>query len=361
MSKKANPTIIGLFVIGAAVLVIVGIMIFGSGKFVADTTSYILYFEGNVAGLNIGAPAAFKGVKIGSVSDILLHFDSNDMSLRIPVIIDIENDKVEHINGKSSSAARENVILDLVNQGLRAQLKVQSLVTGQLYVEFDFHPEKPVRLVGAEALALDSDLPELPTIPSDIEELQKTLEKIPVEAMISKAINALERIEEVMSSTETAEAMRSLGSTMKNIEALAQTINQKTDTMSADLEGILADSRKLLKDANTLIDNLGTQITPITSGVMKTIKDAQKLVGNVDHQVVPVASEIKNTFKTASGTLKQADKTLVSAEDMIGNDSQLRYELTTTLRELSDAARSIRIFAEYLERHPEALIQGKGD
>ncbi|MDM8535909.1 MlaD family protein [Desulfobacterales bacterium HSG17] len=329
MSKKANPTIIGIFVIAAVIMAGAGVVIFGSGKFLMDTDKYILYFEGNVGGLKIGAPVAFRGVKIGSVSKILLHFDSDDMSLRIPVVIEIENDQIEHISKNNIIADEGNIVLELVNKGLRAQLKVQSLVTGQLYIEFDFHPEKPARLAGVEALGHDKNLPELPTIPSEIEELQRSLEKIPIETMINKAIKALESIEKIISSTEAAETLTALSNTIKNIEKLAGNVNYKLNDLSSGADGVLA--------------------------------DAQTLIGNIDKQVSPLASNMNKTFKTATSSLKKADKTISSLEGMVGNDSQLQYELKNTLRELSAAARSIRIFAEYLERHPEALIQGKGE
>ncbi|QTA81952.1 MlaD protein domain-containing protein [Desulfonema limicola] len=335
MSRKTNPATIGIFVIAAIILTGAGVLIFGSGKFLKDTKSYILYFDGNVAGLKIGAPVTFKGVNIGSVSKILLHFDSNDMSLRIPVIIEIENDQIEDINNKTRILAdKNNLVLELVNKGLKAQLKVQSLVTGQLYIEFDFHPQKPIRLAGVETLAYDTRLPELPTIPSEIEELQRTLEKIPLETMIHKAIAALESIENIISSTQTKEALSALSNTMKNIEKLAVTANYKIDDLASGSQGVLNDAQAFLQSADTL-------------------------VREIDKQIKPVASNINTTFKTASSSLKKADKTLMSIENIAGSNSQLQYELTNTLKELSAAARSIRIFAEYLERHPEALIQGK--
>lgn len=346
MSNKANPTIIGIFVIAAIIIATAGVLIFGSGKFLRDTDNYILYFEGNVAGLKIGAPVAFKGVKIGTVSKILLHFDSDDMSLRIPVIIEIENDQIEHISKNKLSGDKDNIVLEMVNKGLRAQLKVQSLVTGQLYIEFDFHPEKPVRLAGVEALGQDRNLPELPTIPSDIEELQQTLEKIPIEAMINKAIQALESIENIISSPDTKDALAALSNTMKNIEKLAGTINYELDDFSTEAQGVLTGAQNFLQSADNLVKEIDKQIKPVASGLSKTASNAQKLIGNIERQVTPMASNINKTFS--------------SLEGMVGNDSQLQYELKNTLKELSAAARSIRIFAEYLERHPEALIQGKG-
>ena len=143
MSKKASSTLIGGFVVGAAALTVAAVLIFGSGGFLKNKSAYVLYFDGNVAGLNVGAPVAFRGVTIGSVSKIVINFDTNDHSLRIPVFVELDTDKIKFVGGTSPNISEDSIVLDLVNRGLRAQLKVQSLVTGLLYVEFGFHPEKP--------------------------------------------------------------------------------------------------------------------------------------------------------------------------------------------------------------------------
>lgn len=310
MSKKANPTIIGGFVVGATVLVIAGVLIFGSGGFLTNKSAYVLYFDGNVAGLNIGAPVAFRGVTIGSVSRVIINFDTKDHSLRIPVFIELDMDKIKFVGGQTPDIDEHSIVLDMINRGLRAQLKVQSLVTGLLYVEFGFHPEKPAQLIGAEVGGHDIDLPELPTIPTEFEELQRTLKKIPIETMISQVVSSLEAIEQVINSGETSDALLALSKTLKNIEDLSTKVNQ--------------------------------------------------MVGNVNHQVEPLVSDVRKTFKTAASAMESTRKTLSSADSALKDASQVRYEVTKALRELSDAARSVRNFAEYLERHPESLFKGKG-
>jgi paraquat-inducible protein B len=161
MSKPASKALIGGFVVGAIGLVIAGVLIFGSAKFLQETFKFVMYFEGSVKNLNVGSPVVFRGVKIGTVTDILLRYDPEDMSIKIPVIIEIEPDRVEVIGGIPREPDPELTISELVERGLRAMLQMQSFVTGQLMVELDFHPDKPIKLVGG-----DTGYPEIPTIPS---------------------------------------------------------------------------------------------------------------------------------------------------------------------------------------------------
>ena len=108
MSKQANKTVIGIFVVGAIALAIAAVLILGSGKFFKQTFRAVCYFEGSVGGLNIGAPVVFRGVKIGSVTDVILRFDSTKLIFTIPVYIEIEPDKIAVIGARPKQAGGES-------------------------------------------------------------------------------------------------------------------------------------------------------------------------------------------------------------------------------------------------------------
>ena len=90
-----NQAVIGAFVVGAVVLAVVGVIVFGSGKMFQKVNHYVMYFEGSVKGLNIGAPVTFRGVKIGSVVEISLHVNPENLKFHIPVVIEINKGKIE--------------------------------------------------------------------------------------------------------------------------------------------------------------------------------------------------------------------------------------------------------------------------
>jgi paraquat-inducible protein B len=232
MSKKTNKALVGAFVVGALVLLIMGLIVFSSGTLFTKTNKYVLFFEGSVKGLVVGAPVNFRGVKIGTVKEITLVYDPHNSFAFIPVIIETEPNRIKR---SPFDRDRKNIQF-LINTGLRAQLEIQSFLTGQLAVALDFFPDKPARLLG-----LIKDYPEIPTIPSALGELQKNIGDIPFKEI----------------SLDLQESMHSL-------------------------------------------------------------------------QIV----------------LKQSRETIV-------------YDITNALHEITDAARSVRLLAEYLEQHPEALLQGK--
>ena len=360
MSKKASPTLIGLFVVGAVALVVIGIVIFGSGTFFSDRPKYVLYFEGGVAGLNVGAQVAFRGVRVGTVSDIRMYFNPDDLNIRIPVIIEIDPSKITNLEGRlTDSGEVSEVVTELVNKGLRAQLKVQSLVTGQLYVEFDFHPEKKANFVSAELEDSEISYPELPTIPSDIEEITRTLEKIPIENLVYKITNAIEGIEKIINSADMEEGFSALSGTMTEIEKLARNINREVIPLATEGRELLRSADKLVSNTNEVIAGVGENIEETIAETEKLVRHMEGIMENLNGRISPVATDIQEAAEAARTALNQAKQTLSDLGNLTSKESPLGYQIYNAVDEFAAAARSIRIMAEYLERHPEALIQGK--
>lgn len=348
MSKKANKTAIGGFVLGALALIVAGVLIFGSGKFLTKTQTYVMYFEGSVKGLNVGAPLVFRGVKIGSVTRILLVANTDDLSFKIPVFVETERRHFTVTGEEALDRSPKEQLVLLVARGLRAQLIVQSMVTGQLIVELDFHPDKPAKLVAG-----DSEYLEIPTIPSGIDDLLEQIAKAPIEDILNKVLSAVDGIEKAVNSREVKESLLTLKQTVTNLNKLVLNIDSRIEPIASTVE-------ETVKDYGKLARNVDRQVKPVLSGIVETERHVDKLVKNVDAQVTRLGSSIDEAAKSAAAALVEAKKTLNTIEGLTGEDSQLIYQITTTLKELSAAARSIRVWADYLERHPEALLRGKG-
>lgn len=361
MSKKASPTVIGIFVLGAAALFFIGIMVFGSGKFFSDRVKYVLYFEGRVKGLQVGAPVAFRGVQIGNVTDIHMYFHPDNLSIRIPVVIEVDLRKITRLPDKfKSSEETERIISQLVNNGLRAQLKLHSLVTGQLYVDFDFHPDREAKFFRAEMAESDMGYPELPTIPSEMEEIAKVLGKLPIEALAYKALDAIEGIEKMINSTEMKEGFSALTQTMKHIEELAVNINQEIVPLAADMRHLIHNLENLAGNTNKVVQGAGEDIVLAVTGTKKLVENMETMLGNLNGLIVPMTGEIKIAAEAAQTALDQANKTFMALENIARRETPMGYQVHNAIDEFAAAARSMRILAEYLERHPEALIKGKG-
>jgi paraquat-inducible protein B len=286
-----------------------------------------------VKGLNIGAPVDFRGVKVGTVTDIKIVLDKKDLSLRIPVFIEIDPARItfggteSELRGLAKGKGTETFGQLLINQGLRAQLSMQSLVTGLLGIHLDFYPDKPVRLVGAEP-----SYTEIPTTQSSLSALSKTIENIPLAEIADKLAKALDGIEKLVNDPDIK----------KTLVSLHQTVDE----------------------AHKFVRDLDSQVKPLTASTELTLSEAKKLFGtaaqlarNLDASIPPLIASLEDTSKAAGTTMKGANK---AVEGFTGANSPIRSELIKTLNEFSAAARSFRVLAQYLENHPEALIKGKG-
>ena len=161
MAKQANRMMIGGFVVLAVIIMAASLVVFGSGKFFQKTVKCVMYFDESVKGLSVGAPVLFQGVQIGSVTSIILQVDPVKMKTHIPVIIEYEPEKfqVAAAGHEMPRDPREN-IPKLIEKGLRAQLGMQSFITGQLIIELNFSPDTPVVLKN-----IDKDYIEIPNHP----------------------------------------------------------------------------------------------------------------------------------------------------------------------------------------------------
>jgi len=319
MSKKMNKALIGAFVTGAIGLLVIAVLIFGSGKFFAPTKKFVMFFEGSVKGLNVGSPVMFHGVKIGEVTEIQLRLNPKDMTAVIPVYIEInpKNFTVpEEVEKKVMESKKYTYIFikPLIEKGLKAQLQMQSFVTGQLMINLDFLPEKPMKMVG-----LEKKYPEIPTVPTTMEELSKTISDLPLKEIVTKLDLTIDGIQKLVNSPETKESVESLNVTLKNTQKLVQHIEEQ-------------------------IDPLMSSFTKTSDAAHDTLVQAKSTISTLD-----------GTLKSTQDTLKQAEKTL----GMFSEESPMTYELNATLRELSATSRSMKSLSDYLERHPEALLRGK--
>jgi paraquat-inducible protein B len=347
MSKQANKTVIGIFVVGAIALVVVAIVVLGSGKFFKQTIRAVCYFEGSVGGLNIGAPVVFRGVRIGSVTDVSLRFNTEKLSFSIPVYIEIEPDKFTVIGPRPKQPGQN--LKTLIDQGLSASLETQSIVTGQMEVGLDLRPGKPGKFSG---LRVDTTTPEIPTVPTPMQELAKKVEKIPIEEIFAKLSSALSGIDKIVSSPEIPEAIRSMNLALADVRKLTANMEGQVGPLASNLNETVQDLRKLVQDADA-------KVTGLASNLDETVKEIRGTVKNVDNQLGPIGTSIQGTIKSVDQTLTLAQKAVEGIDTTIGQNSTLVYELDSTLEEIKALSVSIRRLADSLERHPESVIWGK--
>jgi paraquat-inducible protein B len=311
-SKRASPTLIGAFVVGALILAVAGLAVFGSGKLFRRTEQFVAIFSGSVNGLSVGAPVKFRGVQVGSVTSILLSLPGMTLpDLRIPVFFDIDRDTTLKL-GAMVNPADPSALAALIDQGLRAQLQLESIVTGVLFVELDLFPNSQATLF----LPKDSGYVEIPTQPTLLQE-----------------------------ATQTA----------------ADVVAKLRD---ADIDGLV----NALRDAARGVDELtgSPELRQTLVAIRDTLTTTRETLVEVKPRIAPLASRLDSGVSHFEATLQQLDQTLGSVKSSLGSfdtlvdpQAPLVYQLTTTLADLGDAARSIRQFADYLDRNPNALITGR--
>jgi paraquat-inducible protein B len=302
MGKRTNPAVIGAFVVGAVVLAVVAIMIWGKGRLFETSQTYVAYFPGSVNGLTIGAPVKLRGVQIGEVTDIRLRYKQVRGGPRVPVFFKVDVDRVAELGGTRQTRETLN---EFYGQGWRARLQTLSVVTGVLYVEFDLVPGSPLELVQAE----DAEYTEVPTVPTTLEEAAASLSKI------------------------------------------------LADLKAIDFEGIGKGVTTTLARVNQVLDRpeLGAAIEQLPG----TIAAARRLVTNLDTRVDTLTTSLRGTSDEARRGVESLRLTLDGVHGLFAPETPLAVELTQTVADLGRAARALRDLADYLERNPNAVVFGR--
>ena len=359
MSKRANTTVIGAFVIGAIALALGAVMLLGTGQFFDERVVVVTVFGGSVTGLQVGSPVEFRGVPVGTVTSIKALYDPEKTSFEIPVYMSLDSESVTNVRDDKSERSPASEIEKMIAHGLRARLDLRSLVTGKKFVALDFHPGTPDTIVG-----IDGGIPEIPSIASPLDKVTSLFEKLDVDALAGKAILAMDGISALVNSPILTDAIKSLDKTTRNTNELVLQLRTDTHELSQTAIETLQQTRQTLAAAETalvatlsdvsrLSNNSDERLSSIAEKLDTTLSAIQTLASNLDKQLQPLS-------ESAKATMGQATSTLRAAESLIGEDSHTRYTLDTMLEELATAARSVRLMADYLEQNPDALLKGKG-
>ena len=303
MSNKPNTRLIGAFVVGAVTLVVIVFLVFGSGQMFQNTYQWVIFFKGNVNGLKVGAPVKVKGVEIGTVLSIRGLLDEN-AGVYVEVVVEtIEAalDAVEEWEKGRAEMTVEEFMNFYIDRGFRAQLQSQSMLTGQLYIAWDFFPDSPAVLTG-----LNTDYVEIPSVPTTMEEIGtqlqqglSSLNKVPIDDITRSLLLTLQGIDNLVRSPE---------------------VYNSFDQLSISLQ------------------------------------ESVKLMRSLERQIDPVSGSMVTTSGEIKRTLNRMEDLLGEIHNGMATD---RYEMRMALRQFADANRSLRLLAEYMQENPRSLIFGK--
>jgi paraquat-inducible protein B len=308
---------IGAFVIGA-VLIAITIVIFALGSgFGQQREKVVMVFDGSVKGLVIGAPLALRGVQIGQVTNLELMLDADTIELIMVVEAEISEKNIRRLGSNPNS-----VMDDLIARGLRAQLKTQSLLTGLLYIQLDFHPEQRAVFVD-----IKTDYPQLPTIPTDLELLARKFDEMDLADLVDKVQNSIKGINAFVTSDAFQAMPANLQATLASITALSEGLRTQVASTGPKVDNVLDDASETLAGANRELPAISALTRQNLDLLGKAIAAFETTMNNVDSLVAP--------------------------------GSATAYQLNRALRELTMASRAIQQLADLLDRQPESLLRGK--
>ena len=275
MSRKANATLVGAFVLVALLVAVIGVLLLGGRALFHHTHSFVLYFDGDVNGLAVGSPVKFQGVRIGAVTRIRLRFTADGPTMIVPVTIVLDESLLASKSG-TDVRFEKSTFQRAVEQGLRGRLDTESFVTGQRYVALLQLPGTPVRLLG-----LEPELDEIPTLPATSEDLRQIVDQLKnlrLGTLVDDLVLTSRAARELLESPELAALPGSIGRTMKGIDGMVEGLHataQRTQEVEDELSRTLQAAQAFLDPDAPLVVELQTTLREFgsTARSLRTLAD----------------------------------------------------------------------------------------
>jgi paraquat-inducible protein B len=317
-----KATVVGGFVLGGLVLGVIAILLLGGARVLTPKLRVVAYFQNSVAGLAVGAPVTLRGVRIGTVGGMKVYLKLPDVVPVIPVYMDIQPDQVAWT--KTPLTTEVSDIELAIKAGLRAQLATQSLVTGQVSVNLDFFPDTSADLVG------DTSVPEIPTIPSDLQHIKNEIADLRLPDLAEKAREALTGLNGLV------------GELNGKVGPLADSVRETSDSAHNTLETASSAVRQLQLDAS------------------RTLESVDRLSRTTEGQVATTGKNIDQVVAKLDQVATRAEKVMDNLNDLTSPRSMTRDNLEAAVRDLSASASSLRNFSKEVERNPSSILLGRG-
>ena len=329
MSRSASPRLIGLFVLGAIVLGILGAIALGGGKLFRQGTQYTIYFDESLKGLRRGSPLTFRGVDIGQVTDIRAVYDAESRTVRIPVIVEIRPGAVV----SDESMSRDHTALDgLIEEGLRARLDLQSLLTGQLLIALDFFP------VAGRSSKQTVQAGVIPSVPSTLANLQRTADQALME--LPQITHSLNEVATSLQGFLSDQNRQSLQETLASLSVLARSLGDPTGP-----------TQRTLADLPTLMGELRqvtAQLPPVLQHLDQLATNGDERLRSLSDQLAKLSDSTAKAADQAAALIREnrrglndfVDDGLPDLQGFVADATRLVNELSSTIRDMrQDPAR----------------------
>lgn len=328
MKTKISPATVGMFVLGALLLFVVGFLSFGGSNIFNQPARFMIYFDESVSGLDPGAPLKFYGVRVGRVAAVSARYDATTRKALVQTVCEINRSVLTDSKGAGIDLTNPEELQNIIDRGLRAKLNFTG-ITGLLFVELSI--EDP-REYPANPKFMAEALPVVPAIPSAISEVQQSI--VEIVADIKKMdLAGLSR----EAKTLLATANRKINET--DVQGLADKVGRAAESVTAFVES---------PEAQQAFARLNETLAATTAAIER-----------LDAQIGPVSDELKQTLATAQSALETLESTAATTRRFVQRQGDVGDELTLALRQVADAASALENLASALERNPSSLLVGK--
>lgn len=329
MRPKLSPAVVGAFVIGAFVLIVLALLSFGGMHFFSKPQRFVVYFDEQIHGLDLGSPLKLRGVRVGRVVDLNIRYDAAHNKSIVVVVCEFNPSSVMDDKGSGIAVSTPEDLQHLVDKGLRAQLGMLSFATGMLFVELDFmNPHEFPPQMGMPPTRFVV----VPSIPSTISEFQASLT-------------------EIMADVKKAD----FAGLSKELKGLIVDVHKQVNTV--DLKALLAQWQKTGESVNALATS--PQIRETFDHVNAAVADLRGVLARLDTQIGASGQQLQGALAEASDTLAAFKSAAATLQRFVASQRNLGADTDRALSKLSDAAESVQRLADYLERNPNALITGR--
>ncbi|MDX9873310.1 MAG: MlaD family protein [Spongiibacteraceae bacterium] len=319
MSRRVSPTAVGSFVLAMAFLTVLLVLFFSGGNWFAESRRYELLYDTSVKGLNVGAPVTLKGVPIGQVQAIRARMYGDSLEVLNSVVIEVRADALELMGNGEDSA---EIVASLIERGLGAQLRLQSLLTGLLYVEADFYPDRPLSFRDIE-----TEYPQIPTIPTDLERLTKNLEAFDIDKLT------------------------------RNLQETVSGLNQLVNDPA--LRNLAPALDATLSELRTSSEVLRTEATELTQRLNPLLEHADEILVTLGDEVPQLGQKADDTLAALQQAAEALERSAASTAHLVSEDSPMIWRFNRAARSVEAAADRMRELAETLEQQPQSLLFGK--
>lgn len=350
MMRRANPTRIGLFVIGGLALLIAAIVAVSGNRLFASNERAVMYFSGSIYGLQLGAPVVFRGVRLGSVVSIGVVHDAASGRFAIPVVAELDRNQIRDVQGQPAGTQDTLSLAALVARGLTAQLSTQSLLTGLLYVDLDLRPGASAPAAKA-SVSRAGAMVEIPTMATPVQGLINQVENMNLDQLMSDVSAIAASTRQFVAGPKLQQALNDMAKIAADLGRLTARLDSRIDPLANSIQSTLADTRRAAGQLGTAADRVGASADRVGASADRVAGTA----GQVDALLVHGAPLFQSLQRAADELARSA----TSLRAATAEDSTLLLNVDRASQDVSRASRAVRELADLLERQPEALIRGR--